>query len=50
VSGGYHCAHVLHARAKLDGTVRANPHLFNTSGRSIFSSTACARSSAKRLA
>jgi len=31
VSGGYHCAHVLHARAKLDGTVRASPHLFNTS-------------------
>jgi cysteine desulfurase/selenocysteine lyase len=31
VSGGYHCAHVLHARAKLSGTVRASPHLFNTS-------------------
>ena len=30
VSGGYHCAHVLHARAKLSGTVRASPHLFNT--------------------
>jgi cysteine desulfurase / selenocysteine lyase len=30
VSGGYHCAHVLHARAKLAGTVRASPHLFNT--------------------
>lgn len=29
VSGGYHCAHVLHARAKLDGTVRASPHVFN---------------------
>jgi cysteine desulfurase/selenocysteine lyase len=31
VSGGYHCAHVLHARAKPDGTVRASPHVFNTS-------------------
>jgi cysteine desulfurase/selenocysteine lyase len=30
VSGGFHCAHVLHARAKLDGTVRASPHVFNT--------------------
>jgi cysteine desulfurase/selenocysteine lyase len=30
VSGGYHCAHVLHARAQLDGTVRASPHVFNT--------------------
>ena len=30
VSGGYHCAHVLHARAHLDGTVRASPHVFNT--------------------
>ena len=30
VSGGYHCAHVLHARTKLTGTVRASPHLFNT--------------------
>jgi cysteine desulfurase/selenocysteine lyase len=30
VSGGYHCAHVLHARAKLNGTVRASPHVFNT--------------------
>ena len=29
VSGGYHCAHVLHARAKLEGTVRASPHFFN---------------------
>jgi cysteine desulfurase/selenocysteine lyase len=32
VSGGYHCAHVLHARAHLAGTVRASPHLFNTAG------------------
>ncbi len=31
VSGGYHCTHVLHARAKLTGTVRASPHIFNTS-------------------
>ena len=30
VSGGFHCAHVLHARAKLEGTVRASPHVFNT--------------------
>jgi cysteine desulfurase/selenocysteine lyase len=30
VSGGFHCTHVLHARAKLDGTVRASPHVFNT--------------------
>ena len=30
VSGGYHCTHVLHARAKLDGTVRASPHIFTT--------------------
>lgn len=30
VSGGYHCTHVLHARTKLDGTVRASPHVFNT--------------------
>lgn len=32
VSGGFHCAHVLHARAKLDGTVRASPHVFNDRG------------------
>jgi len=30
VSGGHHCAHVLHARTKLAGTVRASPHVFNT--------------------
>jgi cysteine desulfurase/selenocysteine lyase len=30
VSAGYHCAHVLHARTKLSGTVRASPHVFNT--------------------
>ncbi len=32
VSGGLHCAHVLHARAHLEGTVRASPHVFNSSG------------------
>ena len=32
VSGGFHCTHVLHARAKLEGTVRASPHVFNTTG------------------
>jgi cysteine desulfurase/selenocysteine lyase len=32
VSGGFHCAHVLHARAKLEGTVRASPHVFNDHG------------------
>jgi cysteine desulfurase/selenocysteine lyase len=32
VSGGFHCTHVLHARAHLDGTVRASPHIFNTTG------------------
>ena len=30
VSGGAHCAHVLHARLHLGGTVRASPHVFNT--------------------
>jgi cysteine desulfurase/selenocysteine lyase len=30
VSAGFHCTHVLHARAHLDGTVRASPHVFNT--------------------
>ncbi len=30
VSGGYHCTHVLHARAKLSGTVRASAHVYNT--------------------
>jgi cysteine desulfurase/selenocysteine lyase len=29
VSGGHHCAHVLHHRLKLDGTLRASAHLFN---------------------
>ena len=31
VSAGFHCTHVLHERAHLPGTVRASPHLFNTS-------------------
>jgi cysteine desulfurase / selenocysteine lyase len=30
VSAGFHCTHVLHARAHLTGTVRASPHVFNT--------------------
>lgn len=30
VSGGYHCAHILHHRLHLDGTVRASTHVFNT--------------------
>ena len=30
VSGGYHCAHILHHALKLEGTVRASGHLFNT--------------------
>jgi cysteine desulfurase/selenocysteine lyase len=29
VSGGYHCAHILHHRMHLDGTLRASAHLFN---------------------
>jgi cysteine desulfurase/selenocysteine lyase len=29
VSGGYHCAHVLHHRLELDGTLRASAHLYN---------------------
>jgi cysteine desulfurase/selenocysteine lyase len=29
VSGGYHCAHVLHHRLRLDGTLRASAHVFN---------------------
>jgi cysteine desulfurase/selenocysteine lyase len=29
VSGGHHCAHVLHHRLKLDGTVRASAQIFN---------------------
>lgn len=30
VSGGYHCAHILHHRLNLEGTVRASTHVFNT--------------------
>ena len=30
VSAGFHCTHVLHHRAHLPGTVRASPHLYNT--------------------
>jgi cysteine desulfurase/selenocysteine lyase len=29
VSGGHHCAHILHHRLKLDGTLRASAHLYN---------------------
>jgi cysteine desulfurase/selenocysteine lyase len=29
VSGGFHCAHVLHHRLKLEGTLRASAHIFN---------------------
>ena len=31
VSGGFHCAHALHHRLRLDGTVRASAHIFNDS-------------------
>lgn len=30
VSGGLHCAHILHHRLQLEGTVRASTHVFNT--------------------
>ena len=30
VSGGLHCTYILHARTRLEGTVRASPHVFNT--------------------
>ena len=29
VSGGFHCAHVLHSRVRLDGTLRASAQLYN---------------------
>jgi cysteine desulfurase/selenocysteine lyase len=32
VSAGFHCTHVLHHRAHLPGTVRASPHVYNTTG------------------
>ena len=31
VSGGYHCAHILHHRLQMQGTVRVSTHVFNTS-------------------
>jgi len=31
VSGGFHCAHVLHHRLRLDGTLRASAHIYNDS-------------------
>ncbi len=31
VSGGYHCAHVLHHRLNLAGTLRASAHFYNDS-------------------
>jgi cysteine desulfurase / selenocysteine lyase len=30
VSGGFHCAHILHHRLGLDGTLRVSTHVFNT--------------------
>ncbi len=30
VSGGFHCAHILHHRLNLEGTIRASTHVFNT--------------------
>ena len=32
VSGGFHCAHVLHDRMRLDGTLRASAQIFNDAG------------------
>lgn len=32
VSGGYHCAHILHHRLGLEGTLRISTHVFNTEG------------------
>jgi cysteine desulfurase/selenocysteine lyase len=32
VSSGFHCAHVLHHRLKLDGTLRASAHIYNDAG------------------
>jgi len=32
VSGGHHCAHVLHDRVHLDGTLRASAQIFNDAG------------------
>ncbi len=33
VSGGFHCAHVLHHRLQLDGTLRASAHVYNDARR-----------------
>jgi cysteine desulfurase / selenocysteine lyase len=30
VSGGYHCAHILHHRLRREGTLRISTHVFNT--------------------
>ena len=32
VSGGFHCAHVLHRRLQLDGTLRASAQIYNDEG------------------
>jgi cysteine desulfurase/selenocysteine lyase len=32
VSGGHHCAHVLHERVHLDGTLRASAQIYNDEG------------------
>jgi cysteine desulfurase/selenocysteine lyase len=32
VSGGFHCAHVLHRRLELDGTLRVSAHIYNDAG------------------
>jgi cysteine desulfurase / selenocysteine lyase len=32
VSGGYHCAHILHHRMRLEGSVRISTNVFNTHG------------------
>jgi cysteine desulfurase/selenocysteine lyase len=32
VSGGFHCAHILHHRLRLDGTLRASANIYNDSG------------------
>ena len=29
VSGGFHCAHVLHHRLKLEGTIRVSAQIYN---------------------
>jgi cysteine desulfurase/selenocysteine lyase len=32
VSGGFHCAHVLHNRLKLEGTIRVSAQIYNDAG------------------